>query len=105
MPHAEESTEFTPDLYPPFPESDDFKSVELQTISLKELLEDNYAEQDRVFEACKVRGFFYLGLAGCETGEIIRNGADDLCRVAERFFKLPQSEKDPQRMLPGSLDG
>jgi len=109
MPHAETYTEFTPEKYPPFPDRDptgnEFKTVELQIISLKKLLDDDQAEQDRVFEACKVRGFFYLELAGCESGEIIRKGADDICRVAERFFHLPQDEKDQQRMQKGQLDG
>lgn len=105
MPHAEAYTEFTPDNYPPFPESNDFKTVELETISLKMLLNNDDSEQDRVFEACKSRGFFYLELAGCEPGEIINKGADDICRVAERFFQLPQEEKDKQRMQAGQLDG
>lgn len=104
MPHAEEYTEFTPDKYPPFPDGD-FNTVELQTISLKKLLDNDDPEQDRVFEACKSRGFFYLELAGCEPGEIISKGADDICRVAERFFQLPQEEKDKQRMQKGQLDG
>lgn len=104
MPHAESYTEFTPDKYPAFPEGD-FKTVSLETISLKKLLDNDDPEQDRVFEACKTRGFFYLELAGCESGEIINKGADDICRVAERFFQLPQEEKDKQRMQKGQLDG
>ncbi|KAK6442568.1 hypothetical protein LTR95_001191 [Oleoguttula sp. CCFEE 5521] len=104
MPHAEGYTEFTPDDYPSFPQGD-FTTVELETISLKKLLDEDAAEQDRVFQACKTRGFFYLELAGCESGETIRNGADNVARVAERFFQLPQEEKDAQRMQSGQLDG
>jgi isopenicillin N synthase-like dioxygenase len=102
MPHA---TEFTPDQYPPFPSSPEFKSVDLETISLTKLLAEDSKEQDRVFQACKTRGFFYLELGGCENGETILKGADDICRMAEEFFKLPMEEKEEQRMQEGQLDG
>ena len=93
MPHAEEYTEFTPQEYPPFPESDEFPTVELQTISLQKLLDHDAAEEDRVFEACKGRGFFYLELGGPESGETILKGAEDIARVGERFMSLPTEEK------------
>lgn len=102
MPHA---TEFTPEQYPPFPSSPEFKTVDLETISLIKLLDQNAAEQDRVFQACKSRGFFYLELGGCESGETIIKGADDVCRMAEDFFRLPMEEKEEQRMREGQLDG
>lgn len=102
MPHA---TEFTPDQYPPFPSSPEFKTVELETISLTKILNEDANEQDRVFEACKTRGFFYLELGGCESGETILKGADDICRMAEDFFKLPMEQKEEQRMKEGQLDG
>ncbi|KAI1738684.1 Clavaminate synthase-like protein [Xylaria scruposa] len=95
MPHKEEpvgSQEFTPDQYPDFP--DGFPTVELETISLAKLILDrDAAEQDRVFEICKGRGFFYLDLSGCEPGETIAQGADEMVRVAEAVFKLPLEEK------------
>lgn len=102
MPH---STEFTPTQYPPFPSSPSFKSVDLETISLPKLLSQDTSEQDRVFTACTSRGFFYLELGGCESGETILNGADDICRMAEDFFKLSMAEKEEQRMREGQLDG
>jgi hypothetical protein len=102
MPHA---TEFTPETYPPFPSSSEFKTVDLKTISLVKLLSQDAEEQDRVFEACKTRGFFYLELGGCESGETILKGADDICHMAEDFFKLPLAEKEEQRMQEGQLDG
>jgi len=102
MPHA---TEFTPEEYPPFPSSPEFKTVDLQTISLKKLLAEDATEQDRVFEACKTRGFFYLELGDCESGETILKGADDICRMAEDVFKLPMEVKEEQRMREGQLDG
>lgn len=102
MPHA---VEFTPNDYPLFPSDPSFKSVNLETISLTKLLSRDSAEQDRVFEACKSRGFFYLELGGCESGETILKGADDICRMAEDFFKLPMEQKEEQRMREGQLDG
>jgi hypothetical protein len=89
MPHA---TEFTPDQYPPFPSSPEFKSVDLETISLTKLLAEDSREQD-------------LELGGSESGETILKGADDICRMAEDFFKLPMEEKEEQRMQEGQLDG
>jgi isopenicillin N synthase-like dioxygenase len=105
MPHKEEvvDREFTPDRYEDFP--DGFPTVELETISLAKL--QDAAEQDRVFEVCKGRGFFYLDLAGCEAGETIANGADEIAAVAEAVFKLPLEEKMTYRVKGGggSLDG
>ena len=103
MPHA---TEFDPSTYPPFPSGPSFKTVELETISLPKLLSEDAYEQDRVSEACKSRGFFYLELGGCESGETILKGADEICgEVAEEFFKLPMELKEEQRMREGQLDG
>ncbi|KAK4634261.1 2-oxoglutarate-dependent dioxygenase [Fulvia fulva] len=93
MPHAQELSEFTPDHYPPFPESAEFPTIDLETISLARLQDGDPRELDRVFEACKSWGFFYLELPGCEQGDTIANGADDICRVAEKVFHLPLDEK------------
>ncbi|KAH9995343.1 putative oxidoreductase [Xylariaceae sp. FL0662B] len=91
MPHKEENIEFTPNLYPPFP--DNLPTVELQTISLSKLLNSDAAEQDRVFDICKGRGFFYLELGGCDAGETILEGADSIALIGEEIFKLPVSDK------------
>ena len=93
MPHREEPTEFTPDAYPPFPDSPDFPTVQLETISLQKLLDHDRNEESRVFEACKGRGFFYLALAGPSEGETILDGANEIARVGERFMSLPTDEK------------
>lgn len=93
MPHKEELNEFTPDQFPPFPEDQDFPTVELQTISLKKLEDNDSAEKDRAFEAFKTRGFVYLDLAGTSNGDTILHGADDVARAAERIFSLPTDEK------------
>ncbi|KAI0532711.1 hypothetical protein GGR58DRAFT_522543 [Xylaria digitata] len=106
MPHKEAgpSREFTPDQYPDFP--DGFPTIELETISLAKLLiDDDIVEQDRVFEICKGRGFFYLDLAGCEAGATIVKGANQAAAAAEDVFKLPLDEKMTYRLQGGSLDG
>ena len=93
MPHKEEHSEFRPSEYPPFPESADFPTVNLANISLKKLIDHDPSEEDRVLEACKGRGFFYLELAGPEPGETILKGSGDIARVAEGFMALPVEEK------------
>ena len=105
MPHKEEYTEFTPGFYPPFPDDPRFPTARLQTTSLKKLLNEDILEQDRVFEACKSRGFFYLDLTDCESGETILRDADNLCRVAEKTFALPLEEKEKYKPLPRSQWG
>ncbi|KAI0173178.1 putative oxidoreductase [Hypoxylon sp. FL1284] len=92
MPHKEEEySEFTPDLYPEFP--DEYPSVELQTISLPKLLAGDAGERDRVFDACSGRGFFYLDLGGCADGDAIMTGADEIARLGSRVFELPLDDK------------
>ncbi|KAL7629865.1 hypothetical protein AAE478_001388 [Parahypoxylon ruwenzoriense] len=100
MPHNEaDYTEFTPELYPPFPS--DVPTVDLQTISLAKILGGDAAEEDRVFQACVGRGFFYLSLSGCVTGETILRGADEITHTGERIFKLPLDQKMQYRMGKG----
>lgn len=105
MPHKEESTEFTPDQYPDFPDGDEFPTVPLETISLEKLLSQDATEEDRVFEACKGRGFFYLDLAGPESGETILKGSGDICRVGEQVMALPLDEKMKYQMRNKELFG
>lgn len=93
MPHREEATEFTPEKYPPFPDSDDLALINLETISLRKIQNADETEQTRMFEACKGWGFFFLDLSDSEQGKVILDGANELCRVAEQAFKLPLEEK------------
>jgi len=93
MPHKEDSTEFTPDQYPSFPDDPQFPTVELQTISLNKLETHDEAEINRAFEAFKGRGFVYLELAGTENGDTILHGADEVARAAEKTFAMPLEEK------------
>ena len=106
MPHkVDQPSEFTPELYPPFPEDPQFPQAKLETTSLKKLLEGDIAEQDHIFEVCRTRGFFYLDLTGCEIGEAILRDADQLCRVAEKFYMMPLEEKEKYKPPPRSQWG
>ncbi|KAH9889673.1 putative oxidoreductase [Xylariomycetidae sp. FL2044] len=116
----EEALEFTPDLYPPFPES--LPTVPLETISLAKLLlasDDSDSdsdpdaaattaaeeEQDRVFAACRSRGFFYLDLSACAAGATLLALSADIARTVEKVFRLPLAEKLRYRQGGGSLAG
>lgn len=105
MPHREEYTEFTPEQYPPFPDSQEFPTIDLQTISLKKIQQNDSAEQERMVDACKNWGFFYLELPESEEGEVIRTGAGDVCRAAEKVFQLPLEEKEKYVFKNKSLFG
>ncbi|KAK1051331.1 hypothetical protein LTR74_016839 [Friedmanniomyces endolithicus] len=103
MPHKEESTEFHPDQFPPFPDDPhQFPSVNLETISLQKLEAGDSTEQDRAFQAFKGRGFVYLELAGTENGDTILHGADEVAKAAEQTFALPLEEK--LRYKPGNRE-
>lgn len=91
MPHADFNSEFTPELYPPFPEG--LNCLQLPTISLKKLLEGDEAEQTRVFDSCCASGFFLLYLNDSEQGRTIARSADAFAALGEKFFHLPTEEK------------
>ncbi|KAK3110554.1 hypothetical protein LTR53_015027 [Teratosphaeriaceae sp. CCFEE 6253] len=93
MPHKEESSEFTPAQFPPFPESAAFPCVQLETISLQKLEAGDETETERAFQAFKGRGFVYLELAGTANGDTILRGADDVAQAAAETFALPLEEK------------
>lgn len=93
MPHKEFASEFTPDSYPPFPADGDFPTIDLETISLQKIQDEDETEKTRMFEACRGWGFFYLELPGTTQGDTIASKADDVARVAESIFQLPVEEK------------
>lgn len=84
-------TLFTPDKYPPFPK--DVPSVKLETFSLAELEKGDRALEDKLFETCKERGFFYLDLNG-SSRDSMGHDCDDIARLAEKVFKLPAEVKE-----------
>lgn len=83
-------TLFNPSIYPPFPS--DVPSVKLETFSLARLEGGDEALEDELFQTCKQRGFFYLDLNG-STANSMQQDCDDIARLAERVFELPEAEK------------
>lgn len=86
---------FDPSAYPPFP--DDIPSISLETYSLAALQKGDPALHDKLFETCKTRGFFYLDLNGSDFSSM-QSDCDDIARLAEKVFQMPQEEKDKYAM-------
>lgn len=82
---------FDPSAYPPFPQ--DVPSVKLETYSFADLEKGDQAMEDRLFQTCKDRGFFYLDLGGSRI-DSMQQDCDDIARLAEKVFELPQEEKE-----------
>lgn len=79
--------------YPPFPEG--VPVAPLVTISLKNLLEDpSNPEHERLFEASKNLGFFYLDMRNTTVGEDLLSEADNLFDLSKNFFDMPIEEKN-----------
>ncbi|KAF3763975.1 Clavaminate synthase-like protein [Cryphonectria parasitica EP155] len=81
--------------YPPFPK--DVPSVKLETFSLARLEAGDKALEDRLFQTCRERGFFYLDLSGSSVSSM-QQDADDLVKLAEKVHRLPQEEKEKYPM-------
>jgi isopenicillin N synthase-like dioxygenase len=77
--------------FPPFP--DNIVTAPLVTISLKNLVANSQDEHDRLFEAARSLGFFYLDMRGSPTGERLLQNATNLFGLMEDFFGLPLEEK------------
>jgi isopenicillin N synthase-like dioxygenase len=83
--------EFDPESYPPFPS--DVSTAPLNRISLSKLLNDDEDEKECLFVACKTHGFFYLELGDSPQGQTLKEGGEQIARVAEEAFALPLDEK------------
>jgi len=111
MPHstqtAHSDTFDFPNL-PPFPQ--DVPTAPLLRIELAKLISGDEVETDRLWNACRELGFFYLCLRVAQPGtessaatenttEVKVNGnqllldADKLFNVAKQFYDLPVTEK------------
>lgn len=85
------SDEFTPRLYPPFPE-DTKPQAQLDTFSLFKLLDGDEVEQARLYDTCQTRGFFYLDCRN-SPAESLPEDAESVGRLSEQVFKLPMDIK------------
>ena len=79
-------------LYPPFP--DNITTAPLVAISLSKLEAGDESESAAFFEAAQNLGFFYMKLEGSATGERIIDGAEQLHKIQQQFFKRPNEEKE-----------
>lgn len=86
---------FDPSKYPTFPS--DVPSIKLETFTLAQLENRDEEQEDKLFQTCKERGFFYLDLNG-STASSMQRDADDIARLAEQVFKLPEEEKEKYPM-------
>lgn len=96
--------EFVPKLYPPFPDGTQ-PCIELETISLCRLRDDEAGEREKLFSTCCTKGFFYLDFS--DTGHSsLPHVAEDIGHLAERVFKLsPQEKQNTLHEKPYSLLG
>jgi isopenicillin N synthase-like dioxygenase len=79
------------ELFASFPS--DVPTAPLVTISLKKLVSGDKQEKDRLFEASKSLGFFYLDLREYVDGEALLGGLDEMFDLNEKFYQLPLKEK------------
>lgn len=87
---AAETKEFTPGEYAPFPTGID--SLRLETFSLARLENGDEALEEKLFETCKTRGFFYLDMRDSQHSSLVEIG-EAVVRIGEEVFKLPLEEK------------
>ncbi|KAF2643106.1 Clavaminate synthase-like protein [Massarina eburnea CBS 473.64] len=79
------------ELYSSFP--DDVPTAPLVTISLQKLVAEDGKEKERLFEASKSLGFFYLDMQECDHGKTLLSGSEEMFDLMERFYELPVEEK------------
>lgn len=85
--------EFRPPNYPPFPH--DVPCIELQTFSVSSLEKGDPITEEKLFEACKAQGFFFLDLKNSQhEASSMPQDAEELARVMEEISKLPVEEKE-----------
>ena len=77
--------------FPPFP--DDIPTAPLLRVSLKNLLDGVEEESNRLFQASKDLGFFYLDVTGTPIGGSILKDVDQLFDLGEQLFDLDLEEK------------
>ncbi|KAH8812916.1 oxidoreductase [Xylogone sp. PMI_703] len=80
------------DNIPPFP--DNLPVVPLKVISFAKLAKGDLKEEEKLFEAAKGLGFFYLDLRNSsQKQDALLDNAEHLFKLAPEFFKVPLEEK------------
>ena len=93
---------FEPSSYPPFPHPK--PTIELETISLAKIQEQDQSEFLRLLRICKTHGFFYLNFSNISAKGIVEEGVQ-LARLAEGTFARPLPEKQRFLYQPGTIFG
>lgn len=84
---------------PPFP--DGLPLAPIARISQEKLLKNDAEEAERVLEACRTHGFFYLDLTDNDDGQNLLKESEDLLRLAYRAFDSPAEEKQKFALVKG----
>ena len=84
---------------PPFPGG--LPLAPIAIISHQKLLENDPDEAERVLEACKTHGFFYLDLTDDVNEQSLLEESEELLKLAYRAFDCPEEEKRKFAALKG----
>lgn len=76
--------------YPPFPS--DILTTQLPRLSLSKLLNNDEAESDALFKACRSMGFFLLDFQGCAEGETFLKRAEKMFDLNEEVNAIDVDE-------------
>jgi len=84
---------------PPFP--DGLPLAPIARISHAKLLRNDGEEAERVLEACRTHGFFYLDLTDNDDGQTLLEESEDLLRLAYSAFDCSIEEKRKFALVKG----
>ncbi|OCT50474.1 putative 1-aminocyclopropane-1-carboxylate oxidase [Cladophialophora carrionii] len=87
------------DDLPAFPEG--LPLAPIARISHDKLLQNDPAEAEKVLEACRTHGFFYLDLTDTDDGQTLLGESEDLLELAYRAFDCPVEEKRKFALVKG----
>ena len=88
------------DGYPAFP--GDVPSASLPKISFHKLTSGDQAEANKVFHACRAKGFFLLDLQNDPAGEKLLQDIETLFAITKGVMDLTLEEKARFRVNPPS---
>jgi hypothetical protein len=74
----------------PFP--DNVPLVNLTSVSLSKLIDNDDLESRRLFEACTETGFFVLDLTSSTEGEVMLRDAERVFDINEELYELGEAE-------------
>jgi isopenicillin N synthase-like dioxygenase len=87
------------DNLPPFP--DNVHTAPIASVSLSKLLANDNGEGQKVLEACRTHGFFYLDMRDCSEGQALLDESEQLLQLATRAFQPPLEEKQKFALKKG----